>query len=286
MPHPSGVVASPDTKMHEIARFSRRSRRRSCRFVSRRGRVFVSRRICGRPKAETTRRSTAKVVRLVWSSADDCVAPSTFKPCVGAAFHAAEPRRKATGFRGRASAQAPTSVARHKPSAILVCGTSASSHFPLPFSLFPHWPAARQGVSMVPPITAQNGFLPRMRFVQLWRGHPHVRRVCRDRCVESAFASMSKAHCFLLPHYSPPVGPSLTLNRLWTESICVQKRRISASIAHSAWESPCFCPVFGWGGQKATLRPSDVLSLRSLESRPHLGRSLRLGGLAWQMAVL
>ena len=47
---------------------------RSCRFVSRRSRVFVSRRICGRPKAETTRRSTAKVVRLVWPSADDCVA--------------------------------------------------------------------------------------------------------------------------------------------------------------------------------------------------------------------
>ena len=38
------------------------------------------------------------------------------------------------------------------------------------------------------------------------------------------------AHFIILPHYRPPVSHSLKQNRLWAESICSQKHRISVDI--------------------------------------------------------
>ena len=141
MPHPSGFGASPDTKPafagHENAR------KANCPFLASRVRVVscrggaafscpvafaAGRRLKRRGEARRRSFDLSGLLQTI-------VLPSTFKPCVGAAFHAAEPRRKATGFRGRASAQAPTSVARHKSPAILVCRNQR--HFPFPSSLFP-----------------------------------------------------------------------------------------------------------------------------------------------------
>ena len=128
MPHPSGFGASPDTKPafagHENAR------KANCPFLASRVRVVscrggaafscpvafaAGRRLKRRGEARRRSFDLSGLLQTI-------VLPLTFKPCVGAAFHAAEPRRKATGFRGRASAQAPTSVARHKPPLIRACG--------------------------------------------------------------------------------------------------------------------------------------------------------------------